>query len=46
VPGILIYRRAFEDGRLGSGAAIAVVLSIVVFAVTFLINRIADRRAP
>ena len=45
VPGILIYRRAFEDGRLGSAAAIAVILSIVVFAVTFLINRIADRRA-
>jgi ABC-type sugar transport system permease subunit len=46
VPGILIYRRAFEDGRLGAAAAIAVLLSLVVFAVTFLINRIADRRAP
>jgi raffinose/stachyose/melibiose transport system permease protein len=46
VPGLLIYRRAFEDGRLGSAAAIAVILSMVVFTVTFLINRIADRRAP
>jgi ABC-type sugar transport system permease subunit len=46
VPGFLIYRRAFEDSRLGSAAAIAVLLSIVVFAVTFLINRIADRKAP
>ena len=46
VPGILIYRRAFEDGRLGSAAAIAVILSIVVFAVTWLINRIAERRTP
>ena len=46
VPGLLIYRRAFEDGRLGSAAAIAVMLSLVVFAATFLINRIADRRAP
>jgi ABC-type sugar transport system permease subunit len=45
VPGLMIYRRAFEDGRLGSAAAIAVILSVVVFAVTFLINRIADRRA-
>jgi ABC-type sugar transport system permease subunit len=44
VPGLLIYRRAFEDGRLGSAAAIAVLLSIVVFAATVLINRIADRR--
>lgn len=46
VPGLLIYRRAFEDGRLGSAAAIAVILAIVVFAATFLINRIADRRTP
>ncbi|MGH8203664.1 MAG: carbohydrate ABC transporter permease [Steroidobacteraceae bacterium] len=46
VPGLLIYRRAFEDGRLGSAAAIAVILSVVVFAVTFGINRIADRRGP
>ena len=46
VPGLLIYRRAFEDGRLGSAAAIAVLLSIVVFAVTWLINRLADRRMP
>jgi raffinose/stachyose/melibiose transport system permease protein len=44
VPGLLIYRRAFEDGRLGAAAAIAVLLSLVVFAVTFLINRFADRR--
>lgn len=46
VPGLLIYRRAFEDGRLGSAAAIAVVLSLVVFAVTVLINRVSDRSAP
>ena len=46
VPGILIYRRAFEDGRLGAAAAIAVLLSIAVFAVTFMLNRFADRRAP
>jgi raffinose/stachyose/melibiose transport system permease protein len=45
VPGLLIYRRAFEDGRLGSAAAIAVILSVVVFAAAFLINRFADRRA-
>ncbi len=46
VPGLLIYRRAFEDGRLGSAAAIAVILSVVVFAVTVLINRASDRSAP
>jgi raffinose/stachyose/melibiose transport system permease protein len=46
VPGILIYRRAFEDGRLGSAAAIAVILSVVVFGVTWLINRTSDRKSP
>ena len=45
VPGILIYRRAFEDGRLGSAAAIAVLLSLLVFALTLLINRISERNA-
>jgi raffinose/stachyose/melibiose transport system permease protein len=44
VPGILIYRRAFEDARLGSAAAIAVILAVVVFAATWVINRIADRK--
>lgn len=45
VPGLLIYRRAFEDGRLGSAAALAVILCGVVFALTFLINRISERNA-
>ena len=44
VPGILIYRRAFEDARLGSAAALAVILAVVVFAATWIINRIADRK--
>jgi len=44
VPGILIYRRAFEDSRLGSAAALAVILAVVVFAATWIINRIADRK--
>jgi len=45
VPGFLIYRRAFEDGQIGSAAAISVVLSTVVFAFTFAINRFAERGA-
>ncbi len=43
VPGVLIYRRAFEDGRLGSAAAIATLLSAVVFSCAWLVNRVADR---
>jgi ABC-type sugar transport system permease subunit len=43
VPGFLVYRRAFEQGRIGSAASIAVLLSIVVFSVTYVINRLSDR---
>lgn len=43
VPGFLIYRRAFDNGEIGSAASIAVLLSVVVFAVTVLINRFSDR---
>jgi raffinose/stachyose/melibiose transport system permease protein len=43
VPGMQIYQRAFQTGEVGSACAIAVVLSIIVFAVTFGINRYADR---
>lgn len=44
VPGLLIYRRAFEDGRLGSAAAIATLLSVVVFGCAWLVNRVAERK--
>jgi raffinose/stachyose/melibiose transport system permease protein len=43
VPGIQIYQRAFQSGEVGSACAIAVVLAIIVFAVTFGINRYAER---
>jgi ABC-type sugar transport system permease subunit len=44
VPGLMIYRRAFDDGQLGSAAAIAAVLSLVVFGFTLLINQVAERQ--
>ena len=43
VPGIQIYQRAFQSGQVGSACAIAVVLAIIVFAVTVGINRYAER---
>ena len=43
VPGIQIYQRAFQNGQVGSACAIAVVLAIIVFAVTVGINRYAER---
>ena len=43
VPGIQIYQRTFLDGRVGQACAIAVVLAILVFIVTVVIDRIASK---
>jgi raffinose/stachyose/melibiose transport system permease protein len=46
VPGILVYRLAFGGGAVGVASALAVVLTVVIFAVVLLINRLvreADR---
>jgi raffinose/stachyose/melibiose transport system permease protein len=43
VPGILIYRRAFTTGQVGSACALAVTLALIIFVITFLITRIGDR---
>ena len=45
VPGLLLYNRAFLDGRVGQACAIAVVLAILVFVVTVVLDRIASREA-
>ncbi len=43
VPGMQIYQRAFQTGRVGSACAVAVLLAIIVFIVTIGINRFAER---
>jgi raffinose/stachyose/melibiose transport system permease protein len=43
VPGLMLYNRAFVDGRVGQACAIAVILAVLVFAVTIAIDRIASR---
>lgn len=43
VPGLMVYQRAFQDGRVGAACAIGVVLAALVFAVTVLINWLADK---
>jgi raffinose/stachyose/melibiose transport system permease protein len=43
VPSWLVYQNAFAVGRVGLAAAVAVVLTIIIFAVAFLITRIVDR---
>lgn len=43
VPGYLVYQQAFANGDVGSGSAIAVVLTLVIFLVGVAINRTAER---
>ena len=43
VPSYEVYHRAFELGRVGSAAAIGVTLTVVILAISLLINRIGDR---
>jgi raffinose/stachyose/melibiose transport system permease protein len=44
VPGILIYRLAFGGGAVGLASALAVVLTLVIFAVVLVITRLSRER--
>ncbi|WP_055497540.1 carbohydrate ABC transporter permease [Streptomyces albus] len=41
VPGLLVYRLAFSDGKVGLASALGVVLSVLILAVVYVINRLA-----
>jgi raffinose/stachyose/melibiose transport system permease protein len=43
VPAFQVYDRAFESGRVGSAAAVGIVLTAVIFAISFGINRLAEQ---
>ncbi len=43
VPGLLMYQNAFTYGKLGYGAAIGVLLFIVIFLFTLLTNNYIRR---
>lgn len=43
VPSYEVYHRAFELGRVGSAAAVGVTLTLVILAISLVINRIGDR---
>lgn len=44
VPSYEVYRRAFELGEVGAATAVGIALLIIVFAITFAVNRIGDRK--
>jgi raffinose/stachyose/melibiose transport system permease protein len=43
VPSFQVYDRAFQTGQVGSAAAIGIALTLVIFLISFCINRIAER---
>jgi raffinose/stachyose/melibiose transport system permease protein len=43
VPSWLVYQNAFSTGRVGLAAAVAVVLTAIIFVVAFAITRLVDR---
>ncbi|MET8866779.1 sugar ABC transporter permease [Nonomuraea sp. NPDC004580] len=44
VPSYEVYHRAFGLGQVGSAAAVGVTLTVLIFIVSFGVNRFADRR--
>ena len=45
VPSLLIYQRAFVSGEVGSAAAIAVVLALIIFTFAVVITRLVEGQA-
>jgi raffinose/stachyose/melibiose transport system permease protein len=43
VPSYEVYRRAFMIGEVGSAAAVAVTLTVVIFLVNLVVTRLGDR---
>ena len=43
VPAYQVYERAFQTGQVGSAAAIGITLTVVIMAITLVVNRVAER---
>jgi raffinose/stachyose/melibiose transport system permease protein len=43
VPSILLYQFGFQSRRLGTGAAIAVVMTLLILVVSVVIVRLGER---
>ncbi|MFH5823902.1 carbohydrate ABC transporter permease [Georgenia sp. AZ-5] len=43
VPAFEVYRRAFQLGEVGSAAAVAVVLTLLIFGLNAAVNRLGER---
>ena len=40
VPGLFIYKLAFQEGKIGQASAIATILSILIFIITYLVSKV------
>jgi ABC-type sugar transport system permease subunit len=43
VPGLLIYRDAFQLGSVGPASALGIAMSVIIFGLTFGIRAVLDR---
>ncbi|GAB2618961.1 carbohydrate ABC transporter permease [Pseudactinotalea suaedae] len=46
VPAYEVFQRAFREGAVGSATAIAVTLTVLIFAINLVVNRYVDRVEP
>ena len=45
VPGLLIYRDAFQLGVVGSASALGIVMTVIIFVITFGVRVLIERKA-
>lgn len=45
VPSYEVYRQAFQAGNVGLATAVAIVLTVLVFAINVVVNRVGEREA-
>jgi raffinose/stachyose/melibiose transport system permease protein len=45
VPGLLIYRDAFQLGYVGSASALGIVMTVIIFVITFGVRALIERKA-
>ena len=45
VPGLLIYRDAFQLGYVGSASALGIVMTVIIFVITFGVRLLIERKA-
>ncbi|GAB2529115.1 carbohydrate ABC transporter permease [Paramicrobacterium agarici] len=43
VPSYEVYRRAFELGQVGSAAAVGVTITVIIFIISLIVNRLGER---